>query len=222
MDSVDDWEQFRAEVSWFLDPGESPVVGHGERWSRGPIDGLPALSLLLSDATVTHVSVEASDYELIAWGAEDARRGWLCLPPTLHPVEGIHPVHQKFLAVCGGIIERFREPPSWWNNQDAVMTEAAAETSVEAILTDYAWLWADDNLELPINPDDFYVVAVEANGNLTLAHRVDGRVIVFAPDHAFDDVTPLPGCPPYSLMSIDSVPDLSAWMEACAHSWTRR
>jgi hypothetical protein len=54
---------------------------------------------------------------------------------------------------------------------------------VEGILSQYMWLWDSAGLDLPIDPDEHYVVAVEANGNLTLAHRQDGRLLLFAPDH---------------------------------------
>ena len=32
-------------------------------------------------------------------------------------------------------------------------------------------------------------------------------------------VTPLAGCPPYSLYSFDEMPDLGSWVESCAGSW---
>jgi hypothetical protein len=74
-------------------------------------------------------------------------------------------------------------------------------------------------LEITVSPDDYYAVAVEANGTLTLAHRGDGRLLVFAPDHAFRGVRPLVGSPPYSLLTIDDVPDLATWIEVCAATW---
>jgi hypothetical protein len=202
--SVGDSEGFLDQVPWFLSPGESAVAGRGEPWSRGPVAGLPALSHLLDSATVTPVSVGDRRYELLARGKPDRRRGWLCLPPVDSPIAGIHPAHREFLVVCGGIVERFGEPVSWWFNQDEVLTESAARMPLAPVLADYAWLWRDDGLEIPIEPDDYYVVAVEANGNLTLANRTSGELLMFAPDHAFDRVTPLPGCPRYSLMSLDT------------------
>ncbi|GGU13939.1 hypothetical protein GCM10010178_01530 [Lentzea flava] len=39
----------------------------------------------------------------------------------------------------------------------------------------------------------YVTVAIEANGNLTAAHRETGRLVLFAPDHSFDGVTPFPG-----------------------------
>ena len=76
-------------------------------------------------------------------------------------------------------------------------------------------------LAVTVDPDEFSVAAVEANGNLTLAHRGDGRLLLFAPDHDFAGVTPLAGSPPYSLLTIDAVPDLAAWIEVCVAAWRR-
>jgi len=217
-----DWERFLEEVTWFLAPGESASVGDTLPWSRGAVERLPQLSRLLAAATVTPVSVEGRAYELLAWGPSDSRRGWLCLPPENRPVEGVHAIHQHFLTVCGGIVERFGEPISWWNNQNEVLTASAARLPLAPVLHDYAWLSPDDGLEIPIDPDEYYVVAVEANGNLTLAQRSSGRVLLFAPDHSFEGVAPLPGCTPYSLMTIDDAPDLTAWIECCAEAWSDR
>lgn len=217
---MSDWKQFAEEVTWFLGPEDSADLGESEQWSRGSLDGLPHLSDLLLQARITPVSVSGREYELLAWGPSEDRRGWLCFPPTSNRVDRIHPTHQRFLAVCGGIVERFGEPASWWNNQDEVLTESAANVALGPVLADYAWLWQDEGLELPINPDNFYSVAVEANGNLTLSHRENGQILVFAPDHAFDGVSPLAGSPPYSLMTIDDAPDLAAWIELCAVAWT--
>jgi hypothetical protein len=70
-----------------------------------------------------------------------------------------------------------------------VLSVGATRVRVADALTGYRWLWEDDSLEVPINPEEFYVVAVEANGNLTLAHRVDSRLLLFA------QTTPSPALP---------------------------
>ncbi|MFG1680792.1 hypothetical protein ACGFNP_11550 [Nonomuraea sp. NPDC049269] len=216
---MSDWEQFLHEVSWFLQPGDSAVVGEAQPWTRGSIDDLPELSALLQSTTLTPVSVGSNAYELLAWGSPDDRRGWLCHPP--HDVDGdsVPQTHKSFWKLCGGIVERFREPATWWNNQNEVLTVDATRVGIANVLTDYAWLWEDVGLEVSISPDEYYAVAIEANGNLTLAHRHDGRLLLFAPDHAFTAVAPLAGSPPYSLLTIDDVPDLAAWIEVCAAAW---
>lgn len=219
---MDDWARFLDAVSWFVKPRETVEVGESRLWSRGAVSGLPALSELLQAAAVTPVAIDGRAYELLAWGGSAQRRGWLCLPSPASPSAGLNRVHGSFLAVCGGILEQFGEPASWWNNMNEVLTEEAAATPFPEMLDAYAWLWDDEGLTIPIEPSDFYVVAVEANGNLTLVHRSSGELVLFATDHDFDGVTPLPGCPPHSLMSIDELPDLTTWLESTARSWSAR
>jgi hypothetical protein len=217
--AMGDWEQFRHEVSWFVRPGESVAVGDVQSWTRGSVDDLPQLSALLASATLTPVSLGGRAYELLAWGSAGDRRGWLCHPPPAVDGRSVAHVHKSFWKLCGGIVERFGEPDTWWNNQNEVLTVDATRQRFADALAAYAWIWHDDGLEIPIDPDEYYAAAVEANGNLTLAHRDDGRLLLFAPDHGFADVTPLAGCPPYSLLTIDDVPDLGTWIEVCAAAW---
>ncbi|MGW7679184.1 hypothetical protein ACWGID_00495 [Kribbella sp. NPDC054772] len=214
-----DWDRFLEAAPWFLRAGDAEVVVEERAWARAAVGGLPRLSALLESATVTPVSVSGTSYELLAWGAEGNRRGWLCYPPLRADNGDVHPTHQSFWAVCGGIVERFAEPETWWMNQDEVLTADAASTSVSDVLADYSWLWEGEGLTIPIQPEEYYAVAVEANGNLTLAHRQSGELLLFAPDHAFAGVTPLPDCPPYSLLAFDAEPTLQAWIENCAGRW---
>lgn len=217
---MDDWEQFTAAISWLLDPGQAADVGEPSPWRRGAVPSLPVLSRLLEAATLTPISVDDRAYELVTWGQPESRRGWLCLPPVADHTGDLHPAHAELLSVCGGLVERFGEPISWWNNMNEVLTQDAARTDFGSVLNEYAWLWQNADMTLPIEPDDFYVVAVEANGNLTVVERSTGLVLLFAPDHAFDGVTPLPECPPYSLMTIDAAPDLVSRIEGCARAWS--
>lgn len=219
---MNDWDQFTGDVSWFVTPDSSVVLGSSSAWARGPVAGLPELSSLLGSATVTPVTIDGCGYELLAWGPADHRRGWLTLEPGREAVDDVLPLHRSLLASMGGIVERFSEPASWWCNQNQVLTPAAAKESVAEPLGAISWLWTDHGLEVPIDPADYYVVAVEANGNLTLVHRVRGELVLFAPDHSFEGVTPVSGSPEYSLMTIDGVPDLASWIEVCARAWTGR
>lgn len=217
---MSDWEAFVAEVTWFPRQGSSAVVGPPRPWTRGGVDGLPVLSALLNAATLTTVGVDGSRFELLAWGPQEARRGWLCHPPVVTEEARVHDDQRRLWSAFGGIVEQFGEPVCWWNNQDEVLTETAAAFDLGGVFADYAWLWGDDGLSIPISPHDYYPIAVEANGNLTLAHRRTGAVLIFAPDHDYDGITPVAGCPPYSLMTIDDISDLSSWIEANAAAWS--
>lgn len=216
---VSDWENFLAEVPWFLPVGEAVTVGAERPWHRGGVAELPELSRLLEASTVTPIKVRDKQYELIVWGAADKRRGWLTTPPLGSTHLDVHAVQRSYWTLCGGIVEQFGPPVTWWTNLDQVLTVEAARTPLVQVLDDYRWLWADEGLEMPIDPSAFSVVGIEANGNLTIAHRLSGELLLFAPDHAFDGVTPLPGCPPYSLLTIDAAPDVSSWIEVSAQGW---
>ncbi|MFB6719942.1 hypothetical protein ACFCV3_07275 [Kribbella sp. NPDC056345] len=216
-----DWDWFLNEIRWFLQDGDTAVVGNERRWERPAVEGLPQLSDLLNAATVTSVTVSDTAYELLAWGPPARRRGWLARRPV-RPQESlgaIDPVHQAFWSACGGIVERFGEPESWWLSHTEVLTVEAARTSIAEPLDAYSWIWEQDGLTIPIQADDYYVAAIEGNGNLTLAPRHGGRLLLFAPDHAFDNISPLAGCPEYSLYTFDNQPDLASWIETCAGAW---
>lgn len=216
---MSDWEHFTEAVPWFLSSNTRVRIGEPAPWSRSQVDGLPRLNQLLNSATVTPVDVNGRSHELFAWGPTGSRRGWIGPAAIAVPPQFLHPAHASVLRALGGVTESFNEPASWWTNQDEVLTISAAEISVAKVFTDYAWLWDDAGLALPIDPQDFYAVAVEANGNLTLVHRDLGELVLLAPDHAFDGVTVMEGSPPYSLMTIDEAPDLPRWIELCAEAW---
>lgn len=217
---MSDWSQFVDRVTWFVEPDEETVAADDPQpWTRGALKGLPELSALLASATVTPVSVADRRYELFAWGAPDDRRGWLCHPPPYPAPADVPETLRLFWTACGGIVEPFGGPDTWWNNQNEVLTASAADLSLPAVLAHSAWVPAKE-LEVLVDAMRPYVtVAIEANGNLTAAHRSTGHLVLFAPDHAFDGITPLPGSPEYLLYSFDELPDLAAWIESCARAW---
>jgi hypothetical protein len=216
---MSDWDQFLAEVPWFLQGDETAVVGSEQAWQRGGSAGLPELSALLTEARLTPVVAHDTEYELLAWGPPDRRRGWLALPPHEPGSDIVHPTHRDFWRLCGGIVDWFRGPFTWWSNYDDVLTARALRLQPADVLADYAWLWRNADLVMPINPEAYYVAGIEANGNLTLVQRDTGELLLFAPDHAFEGVTPMEGCPPYSLLRINEVPDLGTWIEGSAQAW---
>ncbi|MDX8148606.1 hypothetical protein SK854_41275 [Lentzea sp. BCCO 10_0061] len=214
---MSDWDRLLDEHKRFYDP--DVVVGEPSSWTRGPLAEFPQLSALLASATVTPVSAAGRSYELLAWGPAEARRGWLCDPP-LRKADA--PAFlERLWAVFGGIVERFGDPSELTLNLTEVLTVGAttSESIVEA-LPHYGWAWEDEGLTVPVEEMRPYVtVAIEANANLTAAHRETGHLVWFAPDHAADGVTPLPGCPEYSLYTYDAMPDVWSWVESIARDW---
>jgi hypothetical protein len=119
-----------------------------------------------------------------------------------------------------GIVESFGDPGSWIKNHADVLTATAAErdaTFIEA----YAWAFEETG-GIPIDLQVHYVVAEEANGNATLCHRREGNVLLFAPDHDFDHVAVLEGCPEFSFYRLHGVPTLASWVDHVAKQWLAR
>ncbi|GGM36120.1 hypothetical protein GCM10010102_34320 [Promicromonospora citrea] len=217
---MNDVDRLLAQCSWLAE--DISVGGPPEQHRPVKLPGLPAFSRLLSTATTTPVRIDGVGHELLAWGPAAARRGWLCRSPE--PDDNGAEVPETLRSVwtaTGGIVGHFGEPtsPWWWINCDAVLTREAAGSGVDGVFAAYRWMWTDEGLEVPVKSEDFVVVATEANGNLTLAHRRTGEIIWFAPDHAESGVSVLPGCPEYTLYTFDAAPDLPSWVEAGATQW---
>ncbi|MFN7731157.1 MAG: hypothetical protein ACK5OB_04595 [Pirellula sp.] len=177
---------------------------------------------MLARSQVTPVAVDDVPYQLVAWDTLDQQRmGWLCFIPEAGIPNNIHATHTELLKVFGGIIERFREPDDTWllNHHDALTGREASRDA--SFINDYAWAFNREGGDLPIRLADYYSLAREANGNTTLCHRKTGQVLLFAPDHAFDFVVPVDGCPEYTLYRINGVETLSEWVDTIARQWLR-
>lgn len=219
-EKTSDWECFLDDVSWLLHGGKEAVAGEPAPADATQIDvrRFPNLSRLVGAASATPVSIEGVDHQLLTWNLKSGdRRSWLCLPPT-DAGDEVHPDHRALLHGFGGIVERSNEPDSWLLNCNDALTAREA-TQDASYLADYAWILEDLGTGWPIVPEDYYSICAEANGNDTICHRREGDVLMFAPDHAFDHLEVLDGCPPYSLYRIVGAPRFVDWVEEVARQW---
>jgi hypothetical protein len=222
-DSVNDWAVFREAVPWLLhDGGVAEVTDTRMGWALScSVQTLfPPLDTLLAAASVTTVIVDGVRYELLAWDASRGdRMGWLCLPPSPEPPRNIHCDHRELLASFGGIVERFNEPEETWllNLHDALTEREAVHDG--SFIRHYDWAFEDAGLALPIEPTEYYSIAREASGNATLCHRNSGKVLMFAPDHCFEHLKELVGCPELTLYEINGVATFRDWVNAVALQW---
>lgn len=217
-----DWDIFTESVSWFvaddatinLDVARDPAaIANGIR------PHFPALADLLCCATTTGVNIDCVQHELLAWDSADGERvGWLCLPPPSDVPDNVCKPHRLLLTEFGGVIERFNEPEDTrLLNHNSVLTNHDA-SFYASFIKDYSWAF-DGNI--PINTSDYYTIAREANGKTTICHRVDCSVLLFAPDHAFNEATPFNGCPEFTLYNLHDVSTLTEWVELIARQWLR-
>ncbi len=220
---MNDWGLFTECVPWFLDRGAAVVISSARTgYALSPVaaDLFPPLAKLLAKASVTDVSVNGVHYQLLAWNSPDADRiGWLCLPPPENVVCNPHEDHRLLLGSFGGIVERFNEPEDTWllNLNDALTQREASHDG--SFIHQYRWAFDEVELELPIEPTEYYSIAREANGNTTLCHQINGDVLMFARDHCFDHLKPLNGCPEYTLYTMNGVSTFRDWVNAIALQW---
>jgi hypothetical protein len=143
--------------------------------------------------------------------------GWLSPMPSPDPPRSLHPDHRVLLRSFGGIVERSYEPSWWVLNHNDVLTEEVARQKGTSIVDSSAF--EEAGVEIPIDREQFYTIAYEANGNVTLCHRQSGEVVLYAHDHAFRHVEPYPGCPDYTLYRLPEAPSFSDWVNTVARQW---
>jgi hypothetical protein len=219
------WEEFAKQVPWFPQRGQIAEVGDSQppgSWESVSADFdllFPALHRVLRGAFVTPVVVAETRYQLYTWLRRDgASCSWLSPLPSIDPPSSVHPDHQILLRSFGGIVERADEAEWWIMNHNDVLTEGVAQTDA-TFIRHYAWAFEEASVEIPIEMEQFYAIAEEANGNTTLCHRLTGEVVLFAPDHAFDYVEPYPRCPEYSLYRLTGAPRFRDWVDTIARQW---
>jgi hypothetical protein len=231
---MDDWSAFITSHPSFTHLTPAVPVGRPyirrDHLSTTTAELLPNLARLLDLATVTDIDVtdiDVSDIdasageralELLAWDGRDGQRaGWLCAAPTAKPPNNLFVEHQHLLRDFGGIVERFNETENTWLlNLHGALTQHEADRDLEFF---GAYDWILEGADWPIQETDFYNIAAEANGNMTMCHRQTGEIILFASDHAFTHITPLEGVPERSLYKINDAPTFRDWVETFAQQW---
>jgi hypothetical protein len=223
-----DWKEFLRYVTWYSTAGvievERPLPSPkaGFRPSKSFELIFPRLTRLLLSATVTRIRTREKYLPerwlaLFAWSDRLGRRtGWLCEDPfQAHPHVPLHPDHAILLQTFGGITERFNEPASWLQNLNSAFVESDCHRGSELIPQVISAAPAARKEWL----DELTAFAFEANGNTTLYHHRTGQALLFAHDHSFDYVTPLPGFPEYTFYTINGCDAFRDWVETVAEQW---
>ena len=219
-----DWDAFR-ETSFWNAPRRAKVdVGSPQRAAAlgDSVAGrFPSFAKLLAAARVTPVSIDGNVNYLYGWTTpEDVSLGWLSPPPIDAMDAAAAPFcddHRVLAASFGGIGERWNEPETTWLlNLHGALTTGLAREPVD--LSGYEWAFKTDD-RMPINATDWYTIALEANGNLTICHRYTGELLRCATDHSSNYLVPLEGCPDYTLYRIRGAPTFTTWVERVAMQW---
>jgi hypothetical protein len=220
------WEEFIADVPWFVPRGQEAEVGVSEPpgfltlASSSFAQLFPELGRLLRDAFVTPIAVAGTRYQLYSWYHRNGEScGWLSPLRSADAPSSLHPELRILLSSFGGIVQRLHEPVWWVLNHNDVLTQSEARNGATFIKEHYSWAFKEAGVEIPIALEEFYSIAQEANGNTTFCHRLTGEIVLFAPDHAFDHIEPYPGCSEYSLYRVHGALHFRDWVNTIALQW---
>ncbi|HYA42247.1 MAG TPA: hypothetical protein VEF34_13145 [Syntrophobacteraceae bacterium] len=217
-----EWNKFLESVPWF--PRKRDIVEVGSvkpqgSWKPAGKDFqklFAPMHDLLSEAKVTPVRINGRELMLFSWKRGEIHPSWLSPLPIRHEVQTVCREHAVLLQSFGGIIERGEDPDTWLMNHNDVLTIDEASRDA-AFIEHYSWAFEDSGIPIPLK--EYYSIAQEANGNTTLCNRATGRVILFAPDHAFSHIVPVLGCPEYTLYDIKGAETFVTWVNAIADQW---
>lgn len=218
-----DWEFFCECVPWFLtSDSKVDISSNSERvlLSDSLSRQFPKLSNLLDNSNVTSLEIDGLKHQLLTWETDNGERmGWLCIAVCSNVIPNLFRTHTDLLNYWGGIVEIFNEPEdTWLLNHNDILTLDEARNGADFI-EDYKWAFEDEGFVIPINLEDYYCVAREANGNTTICHRQTGDILLFAPDHSFDHLICLEKCPEYTLYKIRNANTFQDWIEEIAQQW---
>jgi hypothetical protein len=234
------WQHFIDYITWLLYGGKTAEVGDAAppgSWDAASPEFeqlFPELYGLLRDAWVTPVAVEGKPYQLFSWLGTDGgvSCGWLSpLPPAEIP-DGLFPANRVLLGSFGGIEKQSNAPLSWIFSHYDVLTAPLARQDA-TFLKDWALIFHDgpipmtaeecdrlaEEVQIPIDMKQFYVIAEESNANETLCHRETGEIVLFAHDHNFDYVEPYPGVPECTLYRFPTAPYFRDWIRTIVQPW---
>ena len=219
---VQEWDAFTRAVSWFRhNRPTARTTGWRPAGSWRPASSrfetvFPRLHALLRAATLTDIQAGSDRFLLFSWHRQGMYYGWLSPVDDGIPA-GIHSDHALLLGSFRGCIEQFNSPATWILSHNDVLTAQLAVQDA-TFIESYEWAFAEFG-GIPIDLPSYYCMAEEGNGNTTLCHRESGGVLLFAPDHSFDHVSILTGCPDLSLYTVHGAPNFAEWVNAVADQW---
>jgi len=224
-----DWQDFIYHTSWFIKKQDIVQIGKTEYASYSifkPSEEFeikyPTFKELLCSARVTEIRVNSDNYYLFGWTNNQGESfGWLCLPSDGSPTKlELHQDHLLLISSFGGIIEKWNEPEdSWILNYDSVLCSEKCSLGFNGGEEYIHYMCEDHDVSPLIKSEEYISFAFEANGNSSIYHRESGKVLMFAPDHCFDFITPLEGFPEYTLYKFNDCTDFRGWVEHIASQY---
>lgn len=185
--------------------------------------------LLLLAKKIKITLVDGKIYNLFAWKSEKGIGGWLCEPRNYTDVS-IRPAKYKLLqSVLGNIVETFGYEDvrdDWLCNLNWFLGTEEMEFGLGNWKGYFEEMCEEDN-KTPIlerqgyqfDIDKLFIMAEEANGNLTLCDANTEEIFLFAPDHCFENVSVCGDLPEYTFYTVDRGECFADYVELVAKQW---
>ncbi|KFF03070.1 hypothetical protein [Chryseobacterium luteum] len=226
-----DFENFKQEVSWFVGQNDSVEIRHiiSKTFSPELISTFPALyKLLLQSTSILSVDIttsknKKSNYYLYTWTDRNGLKcGWLCKTEKIQTEIDVIAEHQLLLNEMGGITETYHhfdtEAEMLTDNQNFIFTQSLLTKGLGDWIDLYDQVCKDENVK-QTDTKDLICFAEEANGNETFYDPDTKQVLLFAPDHSFENVEVLKGQPEYTFYTINHVTTFVDYVETLARQW---
>ncbi|MEC4054071.1 hypothetical protein VSP10_14925 [Myroides odoratimimus] len=219
-----DFEEFRKNVSWFISSKDQvELLGLKEcfQLSTSFNQTYPVLTKLILKARILNLKINNQEFILFSWTTKEGEScGWLNkLENITKDKYNLIDEHLLLLNEIGGIQESYNQPEdSLCNNQNFMFIASSCHLGIEDWDLYYKQACGEEYKLLP-SFEELICFVEEANGNLTLYDSKTKKVLLFAPDHCFDNVSCLEGQPEYTFYTIDGVEGFVDYVETLANEW---
>lgn len=218
----EDFASFTAHILYFIQPDDEVVVTEGVSHVRpGFCEYFPSLCTLLQRARILQVKINSDVYLLYSWTDRDGQPcGWLC---KQEPVDvSFLPVlreHQLLVDSLGGISEIYNGPDGAYTANQHFLFLKSSCTWFGAGWLDYYLNVCEEENSIPIATDGLIRFTEEVNGTCMCYDIHSRQVMLFSHDHAFSNVTELPGQPACTFYRITGIDSFTDYVEALAAQW---
>ncbi|MGY2134063.1 hypothetical protein ACW9KT_17665 [Hymenobacter sp. HD11105] len=224
----EDFDTFKREVSWFINPTDKIEIKASDfNCSENFILTFPTLYKLISQAQVLEVTMtrkrRTNHYKLYSWiDDNNLKYGWLCKFESSENSIKILPEHELLLDNIGGIQESYMQNET----QEELLTDNQNFIFIKSMCTKGLGGWkqlyeqeCENGGAKQIDTENLICFVGEANGNETFYNLNSNQVLLFAPDHCFDNVEVLKDQPEYTFYTINNVTTFIDYAEALARQW---
>ncbi len=217
-----DLTAFAEDISWFFQENDKIEI---EQYTLELSDDFkkifPKLTELIDCSRKTFLRINNKPHILFAWNdIDDEIFGWLNKVEESESVsDKLSDEHKILIQNIGGIQESFNQPEdSLTNNQNFMFIGSDCSYGIGSWNEYYYETCVEENIE-PIDHSDLICFVEEANGNLTCYNPKNSEIILFAPDHCFENITPIKGQPEYTFYKYDNIKSFKNYVEKVAEEW---